>query len=168
MRCILWILCKIYFSLLTNNTLEVVTILKRKVLTLLSRGLLLMLLAIAEPKEISTNSTPNMISESSIRYRLVCGHSNKLKNESSQQSMHLHMCNRIFLLFNGFIAHFNLGSTELSCQGIDPEHWRLTPRKTLVFRCFVNFILILVHVTAETKSSDSFNPLFFIFLKMKR
>ena len=63
--------------------------------------------------------------------------------------MHLHMCNRIFLLLNGFIAHFNLGSTELSCQGIVPEHWR--PRKTLVFRCFVNFILILVHVTAETK-----------------
>ena len=137
-------------------------------LTLLSRGLLLMLLAVAEPKEISTNSTPNMISAFSIRYRLGCGQSNKLKNESSQHSMHLHMCNRIL-----YIAHFKLqcfstlGSTELSCQGIDPEHWRLTPRKTLVFRCFVNFILILVHVTAETKISDSFSPLFYIFLKMK-
>ena len=40
---------------------------KHNVLTLLSRGLLLTLLAFAETKEISTNSTPNMISEFSIR-----------------------------------------------------------------------------------------------------
>ena len=40
---------------------------KHNVLTLLSRGLLLTLLAVAETKEINTNSTPNMISEFSIR-----------------------------------------------------------------------------------------------------